>query len=251
MDPDMTVTALWSAVILSGLYHGVNPGMGWPLAVSAALFEGRGKALPKALAMLAGGHFIAMLAMLLPFSLVSVLVTYERQITAGAALLVIAMGVYLLINRRHPRFLARVHPSRLALWSFLAAIAHGAGLMLVPIYLGLCAVPLEGGHAAAASWPWQSISNSDCVLYLKHGSTSMWPGRPVWLWSVSSVCCRPMFCRTAKMCCAQVLFALRSNRFGALPRPASWTPPRYLAQAERLCLPSLDSKYSRYRLRSR
>ena len=146
----MTVTALWSAVILSGLYHGVNPGMGWPLAVSAALFEGRGKALPKALAMLAGGHFIAMLAMLLPFSLVSVLVTYERQITAGAALLVIAMGVYLLINRRHPRFLARVHPSRLALWSFLAAIAHGAGLMLVPIYLGLCAVPLEGGHAAAA-----------------------------------------------------------------------------------------------------
>jgi hypothetical protein len=24
------------------------------------------------------------------------------------------------------------------LWSFAVAIAHGAGLMLVPIYLGLC-----------------------------------------------------------------------------------------------------------------
>jgi len=65
-------------------------------------------------------------------------------------LLVIAMGIYLLINRRHPKFLARVHPARLALWSFLAAMAHGAGLMLVPIYLGICAIGAdESGHLAA------------------------------------------------------------------------------------------------------
>jgi cadmium resistance protein CadD (predicted permease) len=65
--------------------------------------------------------------------------------------LVIALGVYLLINRRHPRFLARVPPTRLALWSFLAAMAHGAGLMLVPIYLGICAtVETDAGHAAAS-----------------------------------------------------------------------------------------------------
>jgi hypothetical protein len=62
------------------------------------------------------------------------------------------MGVYLLINRRHPRFLARVHPTRLALWSFLAAMAHGAGLMLVPIFLGICkADDLDAGHQAAGS----------------------------------------------------------------------------------------------------
>jgi hypothetical protein len=43
-----------------------------------------------------------------------------------------------------------VRPARLALWSFLAAMAHGAGLMLVPIFLGICAVrPEETGHAAA------------------------------------------------------------------------------------------------------
>ncbi len=53
-------------------------------------------------------------------------------------LLVIAVGIYLLINRRHPRFLARIRPTQLALWSFAVATAHGAGLMLVPIYLGLC-----------------------------------------------------------------------------------------------------------------
>jgi hypothetical protein len=36
------------------------------------------------------------------------------------------------------------------LWSFAVAIAHGAGLMLVPIYLGLCRPEeLDAGHQAA------------------------------------------------------------------------------------------------------
>ena len=39
------------------------------------------------------------------------------------------------VNRRHPRALARIRPTQLGLWSFAVAIAHGAGLMLVPIYL--------------------------------------------------------------------------------------------------------------------
>ncbi len=144
------MAALWWAVIASGLYHGLNPGMGWPLAVSAALMERKASALPKALGLLALGHFASMLAILLPFSLMIVLVEYEDQIRIGAGVIVVAMGIYLLINRRHPRILARVHPARLALWSFLAALAHGAGLMLVPIYLGICAIaPDDTGHLAA------------------------------------------------------------------------------------------------------
>jgi len=145
-----SLTALWWAVIFSGIYHGINPGMGWPLAVSAGLMERKHRALPIALCMLALGHLIAMLAILLPFSMMTALLVWEAEIRIGAGLLVITMGVYLLINRRHPKFLARVHPSRLALWSFLAAIAHGAGLMLVPIYLGICAVHASDvGHQAA------------------------------------------------------------------------------------------------------
>ncbi|WP_425040492.1 hypothetical protein [Primorskyibacter sp. S187A] len=153
---DLTVTALWWAVILSGFYHGVNPGMGWPLAVSSALMEGRGKALPKALVALAAGHFFAMMAILLPFSIVAFLVDFEAHIRVGAGLIVVAMGIYLMINRRHPRFLARVPPTKLALWSFLAALAHGAGLMLVPIYLGLCGVE-DTGHAAAQALMGNSV----------------------------------------------------------------------------------------------
>jgi hypothetical protein len=98
-----------------------------------------------------------MIGILLPFSLMIVLVEWEVEIRVVAGLLVIAMGIYLLINRRHPKFLARVHPARLALWSFLAAMAHGAGLMLVPIYLGICAIGAdETGHLAA-----QTLMNSN------------------------------------------------------------------------------------------
>jgi len=146
----MSLTALWWAVIASGFYHGISPGMGWPLAVSAALMERKRSAMPHALAMLACGHFLAMLGILLPFSLMYVLIEWELEIRVGAGLLVIAMGMYLLINRKHPRILARIHPARLGLWSFLAAMAHGAGLMLVPLYLGICAADADTGHAAAA-----------------------------------------------------------------------------------------------------
>ncbi|MEP2029678.1 MAG: hypothetical protein ABJI96_13340 [Paracoccaceae bacterium] len=151
----MAMAALWWAVIFSGVYHGVNPGMGWPLAVSAALFERKNSAMVKALAMLAVGHFLAMIVILLPFSLLYFLLNFEREIRIGAGALVIAMGIYLLINQRHPRILARIHPAKLGLWSFLAATAHGAGLMLVPIYLGICGLLATGqdvsenGQAAA------------------------------------------------------------------------------------------------------
>jgi hypothetical protein len=151
VDEVQTATALWGAVVISGIYHGVNPGMGWPLAVSAALMDRASGSLLKALLALAVGHLLAMAAILFPFTALLFLAEWQREIQTGAALLVIALGVYLVFNRRHPRFLARVPPTRLALWSFLAAMAHGAGLMLVPIYLGICAtVETDAGHAAAS-----------------------------------------------------------------------------------------------------
>lgn len=146
-----TATALWWAVVASGIYHGVNPGMGWPLAVSAALMDRNRGSLFKALAALAAGHMLAMAAILFPFAALLFLAEWQREIQIGAACLVIALGVYLVFNRRHPRFLSRVPPTKLALWSFLAAMAHGAGLMLVPIYLGICqTIETDTGHAAAS-----------------------------------------------------------------------------------------------------
>ncbi|MGQ0685073.1 hypothetical protein [Bradyrhizobium sp.] len=148
---DATAVWLWAAIVASGLYHGINPGMGWPLAVAAGMMGKSARALLAALVPLSAGHLLAMLVMLLPFAMLLALVQWAPQIQFAASLLVIAYGALRLVYPRHPRVLARIKPAQLALWSFVVAIAHGAGLMLVPIYLGLCeSTGLDRGHEAAA-----------------------------------------------------------------------------------------------------
>jgi hypothetical protein len=151
-EADWTAAGLWLAVVASGLYHGLSPGMGWPLAVSAGLIERSSRALVMALWPLTVGHLLAMFFVILPFALLLVLVEWQQQIQIGASLLVIGFGAFRFVNRRHPRVLARIQPTQLGLWSFAVAIAHGAGLMLVPIYLGLCrTADLDKGHEAAGA----------------------------------------------------------------------------------------------------
>ena len=98
---------LWLAVVASGVYHGVNPGMGWPLAVSSGLMGKGRRDLIASLGPLGAGHFLAMAGILAPFAVMTALVSWQHEIRTAAGLLVIATGVYLLVARRHPRFLAR------------------------------------------------------------------------------------------------------------------------------------------------
>src|SRR5262249_47149290 len=152
IEADWTPAWLWLTVVASGLYHGLSPGMGWPLAVAAGLMERSSHALVMALWPLTVGHLLGMLVVLLPFALLLVIVEWQQQIQISASLLVIGFGVFRFLNRRHPRVLARIRPTQLGLWSFAVAFAHGAGLMLVPIYLGLCrAGDLDTGHEAAGA----------------------------------------------------------------------------------------------------
>jgi hypothetical protein len=123
--------------------------MGWPLAVSAGLMEQRPRALFAALGALASGHLLASLLVFMPFAFLVALAEWQRPIQAAAGLLVLGFGIVLFFNRRHPRALARIPPTQLALWSFAVALAHGAGLMLVPIYLGLCQLPASGDDAVS------------------------------------------------------------------------------------------------------
>ncbi|HEX3576699.1 MAG TPA: hypothetical protein VHU42_19035 [Rhodopila sp.] len=149
INPGWASASLWLAVAVSGIYHGVNPGMGWPLAVSAGLMARKSQGLVTAFGPLSVGHLLAMLLVILPFALLINLIAWQHQIQLAASLLVIAFGIVRLVYRRHPRALARIPPSQLALWSFAVAIAHGAGLMLLPIYLGLCRIAdLDRGHQA-------------------------------------------------------------------------------------------------------
>jgi hypothetical protein len=157
--------------------------MGWPLAVSAGLMEKSSRALIAALWPLAVGHLLAMLAVLLPFALLAALVEWQWQIRISAGLLVMAFGIFLLVNPRHPRALARIPPTQLGLWSFAAAIAHGAGFMLVPIYLGLCqAADLDSSHKAASALINGNLRMAVLVSFVH--STAMIAAGGVFAWSV-------------------------------------------------------------------
>ncbi|MGY3441949.1 hypothetical protein [Bradyrhizobium sp. USDA 4473] len=177
-----TAIWLWFAIIASGLYHGINPGMGWPLAVSAGLMDKSPRAVVGALLPLSAGHLAAMLLVLLPFALLIALVEWQRPIQVAAGIIVIGFGLMRLVDRRHPRALARIPPARLALWSFAVAIAHGAGLMLLPIYLGLCATSsAHDGHTAADRMIDQNLAMALLVAFVHTAAMLCAGGLLAWL----------------------------------------------------------------------
>ena len=175
MTPERGTLVLWIAVLAIGAYHGLNPGMGWPLAVANGLAARRGTAVFATLFPLAAGHLLAMAVVLLPFTALAALLAWSGPIRLAAGALLVAFGAWRLIDRRHPRFLARIKPSRLVWWSFLMATAHGAGLMLLPFAIGLCAPgaatpppPVAGLGAAAL------VSVAHTAAMLCSGLVAVW-----------------------------------------------------------------------------
>jgi hypothetical protein len=136
----------WSALFALGVFHGVNPAMGWLFAVSFGLQEGRRQAVLRALGPIALGHELAVVAVAVPLALAGA--AQVRLVTAAGALALIGFGVWRLRTRRgHPRWVGmRLKPRELVGWSALMAGAHGAGLMLLPV---LAARP-DPGHLQAA-----------------------------------------------------------------------------------------------------
>ena len=140
--------SLWAGVVAVGIYHGLNPAMGWPLAVANGMSERRGAAVFATWVPLGAGHLMAMALVLVPFALLAWMLAWSREIRVAAGALVLLFGISRLFLRRHPRWLARIRPTQLALWSFLMATAHGAALMLLPILMGLCEAPAAAPTSA-------------------------------------------------------------------------------------------------------
>src|SRR5258705_12636914 len=109
-EADWTPAGLWLAVVASGLYHGMNPGMGWPLAVSAGLIERSSRALVAALWPLTIGHLLAIFVVILPFALLVALVEWQPQIQIGASLLGIGFGIFRFVDPRHTHGLTSIRP---------------------------------------------------------------------------------------------------------------------------------------------
>jgi hypothetical protein len=167
--------ALWLAIVGIGFYHGLNPAMGWPIAVANGMAARRAGAVFATLLPLGGGHFAAMAVVLVPFAWLSWYVEWSRAVRLGAGTLVLLFGIFKLIERRHPRALARIRPTQLAWWSFLMATAQGAGLMLVPFMLGLCvAEPVD--HAVVTNYLAQSNVATAVAVAAAHTLAMMLAG---------------------------------------------------------------------------
>lgn len=123
---------VWLALFLLGCYHGINPGMGWLFAVALGLQERSTLAVLRAVAPIALGHIISV-AIVVTLALVAAAWLPHALVHRAAAGILLAFGVYKLVRLRHPRWVGmRVGFWGLALWGFLMATAHGAGLMLIP-----------------------------------------------------------------------------------------------------------------------
>src|ERR1051326_3895568 len=133
-------SSLWPWLALAGLgaYHGLNPAMGWLFAVALGLQERKRSAVLKALPAIAGGHESSIAAVAALLAAAQVFAAAELLRPLGAIGLV-AFGIFKLMKpRAHPRWVGlRVGPKDLVVWSFLMSSAHGAGLMLFPVLLGL------------------------------------------------------------------------------------------------------------------
>ena len=128
----------WLTLAALGAFHGLNPAMGWLFAVALGLQERRLRAVTAALGPIALGHTLAIAVAVLTDGLLGTVLPQRLLLALGGALLLTFAAYKVATRFRHPRWVGmRVGPRELVLWSFLMASAHGAGLMLVPILIGL------------------------------------------------------------------------------------------------------------------
>ncbi|WP_322030383.1 hypothetical protein [Paraburkholderia sp. J76] len=137
----------WAAVVGSGVFHGVNPAMGWLFATALGLQRGSRAALLLALPPIALGHAASILLFTSSTAALGAhLPGAALHWGLGALLIAWAAWQHAYGHRHRARVGMTVGFAGLAAWSALMATMHGAGLMLMPALLPLC-----GGASGAAS----------------------------------------------------------------------------------------------------
>ena len=142
---------LWLAVAGLGLFHGVNPAMGWLFAAGLGLNRNSERVVWLSLVPIALGHALAVgivLVAVLALGFIVEPVPLQRL----AAVVLIAWGAWhAFYGRRHKvRVGMQTGLAGLFLWSFLMANAHGAGLMLIPAVIPLCLAAAPAHELTAA-----------------------------------------------------------------------------------------------------
>jgi len=144
----------WVAVAGLGLFHGVNPAMGWLFAVALGLHRQSQKVVLISLVPIALGHAVAVAAVLAAFLALGLFVDHTILMRLAAVVLIgWALWHALYGHRQRVRVGMQAGLLGLALWSFLMASAHGAGLMLIPVVAPLCVSPAPGQELTSGAIP--------------------------------------------------------------------------------------------------
>jgi hypothetical protein len=161
----------WLAVALLGAYHGIDPSMGWLFAVALGLQERSRAKVVESLFPIALGHLVSVGLVVALVAWAEGLVASQWLRLAGAAILIL-FGIFRFAKpRAHPRWVAmRVTMPELALWSFLMASAHGAGLMLIPILLGMPGLAAMHHHALPIAMSHPTLTQGIAVVIVHTGA---------------------------------------------------------------------------------
>jgi hypothetical protein len=182
---------LWLAIAGLGLFHGINPAMGWLFAVALGLNRRSERVLWLALLPIGLGHALAVAVILILVLALGLVLEPGLLRPLAAALLFAWAGWHALYGRRHKlRFGMQVGLGGLFVWSFLMANAHGAGLMLIPAVIpALPRSPFTPARCwrqsgSSRSWFTDGLASRSCGAA---GSISIWCGPSRWQ-SVGSSC---------------------------------------------------------------
>jgi len=141
----------WLALVGLGVFHGINPAMGWLFAVALGLHRRSRRIVLLSWIPIAIGHAGAV-ALVLFVVLALGLVVDSATLSRAAAAMLLGWALWHAVrgHRQRLRVGMQTGLAGLALWSFLMSSAHGAGLMLIPVLLPLCLSGSPSGQLTAS-----------------------------------------------------------------------------------------------------
>ncbi len=128
----------WLAVAGLGAFHGLSPANGWMFAAAWGVRARDGAQARRALLPIVIGHAASVAVVACAFAQG---MSMDRTLVQGVAgALLVGTASYRLLRGAEQRtpISTQAGHAGIALWSFLMATAHGAGLMLVPALVLLC-----------------------------------------------------------------------------------------------------------------
>jgi hypothetical protein len=150
----MSAGEVWPWLVLIGLgaFHGLNPAMGWLFAVALGLYRQSRRVVLVSLFPIALGHAAA-IAVVVYAAIALGMTIDENAFRIVAGLLLIAWGVYHLSSghRHRMRIGLTTGLLGLAMWSFVMATVHGAGMMLIPVLMPLAKAGEHARHMPATA----------------------------------------------------------------------------------------------------